>query len=75
MYFSIIYDFVVILAEMANNISQSWITSAAPEAPDFANELFLTSGQLGVTIGITVSGIVITSLGINYLVFVGILAS
>ncbi len=72
---ALIIFFWGILAVMANNISQYWITSAAPEAPDFANGMFLTSGQLGVTIGITVSGIVITSLGIHYVVFVGILAS
>ena len=30
-----------IIVALANNISQYWITSAAPEAPEFSNGLFL----------------------------------
>ncbi|SFC67848.1 Predicted arabinose efflux permease, MFS family [Bacillus sp. OV322] len=40
-----------ILAGLGSNINQYWITSAAPEAPDFANGLFLSSCNIGTTIG------------------------
>jgi MFS transporter, DHA1 family, inner membrane transport protein len=35
-----------ILFAIGNNVSQYWITFAAPEAPDIANGLFLTGGNL-----------------------------
>ncbi|MEH7120987.1 MFS transporter, partial [Neobacillus vireti] len=38
-----------ILAGIGGNINQYWITSSVPEAPDFANGLFLTSANLGTT--------------------------
>jgi DHA1 family inner membrane transport protein len=41
-----------ILFAIGNNISQYWITSAAPEAPDFANGLFLACGNLGICLPI-----------------------
>ncbi|WP_312148424.1 MFS transporter [Paenibacillus odorifer] len=62
-----------VLYAIANNISQYWITSAAPEAPEFANGLFLTSGNLGITIGTTVGGLFISGLGTRYIVVGGLL--
>lgn len=62
-----------VLYAIANNISQYWITSAAPEAPEFANGLFLTSGNLGITIGTTVGGMLISGMGIRYIVLGGLL--
>jgi DHA1 family inner membrane transport protein len=62
-----------VLYAIANNISQYWITSAAPEAPEFANGLFLTSGNLGITIGTTVGGLLISGMGIRYIVLGGLL--
>ncbi len=62
-----------ILAGIGANINQYWITSAAPEAPAFANGLFLTSANLGTTIGATVCGLFISGIGTQYVVFGGLL--
>ncbi|SFE86707.1 MFS transporter [Trichococcus pasteurii] len=62
-----------ILFAVGNNISQYWITSAAPEAPEFANGLFLSVSNLGITIGATVGGLFISGMGIQYVVFGGLL--
>lgn len=62
-----------ILAGIGANINQYWITSTAPEAPEFANGIFLTSTNLGTTIGATVCGLFISKIGIQYVVFGGIL--
>ncbi|WP_028402199.1 MFS transporter [Ectobacillus panaciterrae] len=63
-----------ILAGIGGNINQYWITSAAPEAPDFANGLFLSSVNLGTTIGTAVGGLFISELGTQYVVLVGLLS-
>lgn len=63
-----------ILAGIGGNINQYWIMSSAPEAPDFANGLFLTSTNLGTTIGATIGGIIIAQIGTQYIVLVGILS-
>jgi predicted MFS family arabinose efflux permease len=62
-----------ILFAIGNNINQYWITSAAPEAPDFTNGLFLSCGNLGITIGTTVGGLFISGMGTQYIVLGGIL--
>lgn len=62
-----------VLFAIGNNISQYLITSAATGAPDFANGLFLTCGNLGITIGTAVGGLFITGMGTEYLVLGGIL--
>ena len=41
--------------------------AAAPEAPDFANGLFLASTNLGTTIGTSVCGAVIASFGMRWI--------
>lgn len=63
-----------ILAGIGGNINQYWIMSSAPEAPDFANGLFLTSANLGTTIGAAVGGLFISEMGTQYVVFVGLLS-
>ena len=63
-----------ILAGVGGNINQYWIMSAVPEAPDFANGLFLTSANLGTTIGAVVGGLFIAEMGTQYVVLVGILS-
>ncbi|MGS2777913.1 MFS transporter [Robertmurraya sp. GLU-23] len=63
-----------ILAGVGGNINQYWIMSSAPEAPDFANGLFLTSANLGTTIGAAIGGLFISSMGTEYVVLVGILS-
>jgi MFS transporter, DHA1 family, inner membrane transport protein len=62
-----------ILFAIGNNVSQYWITSAASEAPDFANGLFLSGGNLGITIGTAVGGLFISGMGTQYIVLGGLL--
>lgn len=64
-----------ILCGIGANINQFWIVSSAPEAPDFANGLFLTSANLGVTLGSAIGGFFISEIGTQFLVLVGILSS
>lgn len=61
-----------ILAGIGNNIQQFWIVSSAPEAPEFANGVFLSSGNIGVTLGTSLSAFVISAIGARYILFVGI---
>ncbi|CAH0314534.1 MULTISPECIES: MFS transporter [Peribacillus] len=61
-----------ILFAIGNNVGQYWITSSAPEAPDFANGLFLSCGNLGITIGTAVGGLFISGMGTQYVVLGGI---
>lgn len=63
-----------ILAGIGANINQYWVMSSAPEAPIFANSLFLTSANLGTMIGAAVGGLFIAELGTSYVVFVGFLS-
>ncbi|MNY82008.1 sugar efflux transporter [compost metagenome] len=51
-----------IVAGVGVNI-QYWILSSAPKAPDFANGLFLSSSNLGVTLGASAGGFFISELG------------
>lgn len=56
------------------NINQYLIASSAPEAPDFANGLFISSCNVGTTLGAAVGGLFISQLGTEYVVLVGILS-
>ena len=62
-----------ILGGINANINQYWIASAAPEAPDFANGLFLTAANMGCVLGTTVSGHFIDVWGTQYVVLGGLL--
>ncbi|NOU98637.1 MFS transporter [Paenibacillus planticolens] len=62
-----------ILFTLGLNISQYWITSAATDAPDFANGLFVAFGNLGVTIGTFIGGIFITNMGTQHVIWGGLL--
>lgn len=62
-----------ILAGIASNNCQWMISTAASEAPDFANGLFLTSANLGTTVGTAVCGLFITTMGTRYSVLGAIL--
>ncbi len=64
-----------VLGGIGANINQYWMSTAAPEAPDFANGLFLTSANLGVTLGATVCGYFISEIGMEYVVLGGLLLS
>ena len=63
-----------ILSGIGVNINQYSMLPSAPEAPDFANGLFLTSANLGTTFGAAVGGLFISEMGIQYVVLVGILS-
>lgn len=60
-----------ILFAIGSNIGQYWITSAAPEAPEFSNGLFLASSNLGVTTGTSIGGLIISGMSIQYVVLGG----
>ena len=57
------------------NINQFWLSRTAPEAPDFANGLFLTAANLGVVIGTPFSGIFIDNFGMSHVIFGGLIFS
>ena len=57
-----------ILAGIASNNCQYMITHAAPEAPDFANGLFLTSTNLGTAVGTAFCGMFISQINTRYAV-------
>lgn len=56
------------------NINQYLIASSAPEAPDFANGLFISACNVGTTLGAAAGGLFISQMGIQYVVLVGILS-
>ena len=61
---------ILILGVLAGIASMQYmITDSAPEAPDFANGMFLTSANLGTTIGTAICGAFITEMGTRYSVF------
>lgn len=55
-----------VLAGIQNNNMQFMISDSAPDAPDFANGLFLASANLGTTVGTVFCGMFITWLGTRY---------
>lgn len=57
-----------ILAGIASNSCQYMITHAAPEAPNFANGLFLTSANLGTAVGTAFCGMFISQYDTRYAV-------
>jgi Arabinose efflux permease len=57
-----------ILAGIAGNNCQYMITHAAPQAPDFANGLFLTSTNMGTAVGTAFCGMFITQYNTRYAV-------
>lgn len=54
------------------NVNQYLISSAAPEAPEFANGLFIAACNIGTTVGSAIGGLLIAGLGIRQVVWVGI---
>ena len=61
-----------LLAGIGNDISQYWMVSAAPDAPEFANGIFLSMGNVGVTLGTTVAGAVVAGMGVQYVMLAAI---
>ena len=62
----IIMAFWGLLAGIVNDISQYWMVSAAPEAPEFANGIFLSMGNVGITLGTSIAGFVVISARVKY---------
>ncbi len=56
------------------NINQYLISSSAPEAPDFANGLFISACNVGTTLGSAMGGLFISRMGTQSVVLVGILS-
>lgn len=52
-----------IAAGMVANTIQYWVTSVAPSAPEFANGLYLTAANLGISAATPFCGIFITQMG------------
>ncbi|MET3849075.1 MULTISPECIES: MFS transporter [unclassified Paenibacillus] len=61
------------LFTFALNLTQNWITSAAPEAPEFANGLFVSFSNLGITVGTSVGGLFISGMGTHDVVWAGLM--
>ena len=55
-----------ILAGIISNGCQWMIANAASKAPDFANGLYLTSANLGTTLGTALCGLFIATINIRY---------
>lgn len=52
-----------VLAGTVANTIQFWVASAAPDAPEFANGLYLTAANLGVSVATPFCGLFITGMG------------
>lgn len=55
-----------VFAGLIANVNQYLINNAAPEAPEFANGLFLTSTNLGTTIGTAACGVLLNSFNTSF---------
>ncbi|MNR07593.1 putative arabinose transporter [compost metagenome] len=53
-------------------VSQTWLTSEASEAPEFANSLFVSFGNLGITIGTTIGGWFLSQMGTYLIAWSGV---
>ena len=49
-----------------NNVQQFVTSTAMPSAPDFANGLFISFGNIGITLGTSVGGFVLGWLGVGF---------
>ena len=64
-----------LLAGLNTNITQFMVTDAVPDAPDLSNGIFLSSVNVGTTLGTFIGGMFIATLGSNFVVCVGLIAS
>ncbi|MGE8203625.1 MFS transporter [Heyndrickxia sp. NPDC080065] len=56
-------------------VGQTWLISEAKEAPEFGNSLFVSFSNLGITLGTSIGGWVISQLGIHQLIWSGLIFS
>ncbi|GMX61862.1 MFS transporter [Paenibacillus elgii] len=54
-------------------VSQTWLTSEATEAPEFANSLFVSFANLGVTLGTALGGWFLAHMGTRQITWSGVL--
>lgn len=66
---TLIIGLLGVLAGVSANGTQYLVTQAAPEAPDFANGLFLAAVNLGTTIGTAICGAIIGFSATQYSLF------
>lgn len=69
----ILVAFWGLLSGIGNVILQYWIVSAAPSTPEFANGMFLSMSNIGVTVGTTIGGFIILSYGTSYIMLTAII--
>jgi predicted MFS family arabinose efflux permease len=62
----------IVAGGIMTNINQHLIISAAPQAPDFANGLFISACNIGTTVGAAVGGMFISVMGTPYVILAGI---
>lgn len=55
-----------------NNFQQYWIASALPDSPELATGLFLSFGNIGITLGTTIGGMFIAGMGIRSIILGGL---
>ena len=48
---------------LVNDIIQYWVVSAAPQAPEFANGIYISVLNIGITMGTSIGGFIILSYG------------
>ena len=72
-YMSILIIIWGILGGINANITQYWLSHSAPEAPDFANGLFLTSANIGTMTATAFCGIFIDYIAINAVILGGLI--
>ncbi|GIP28119.1 MFS transporter [Paenibacillus sp. J23TS9] len=69
--------FVVFLWGMIHSggliVSQTWLMTEVNEAPEFGNSLFVSFSNLGITLGSSLGGWIISRLGIHQLIWGGML--
>lgn len=54
-------------------ITQMWLTSVAPEAPEFATSLYVSSANAGVVLGSSVGGLFIDAMGLPGVIWCGLI--
>ena len=64
-----------ILGGINANITQYWLSHSAPEAPDFANGLFLTSANIGTMTATAFCGLFIDYIAIDAVIIGGLIYS
>jgi len=64
-----------ILGGINANITQYWLSHTAPEAPDFANGLFLTSANIGTMTATAFCGLFIDYIAIDAVIIGGLIYS